>query len=269
MKPQLTHLLYICATALLVAPPSTSRGGELNLDFSGDQPFWINGPGYVDWVGGVDDSPCLKLTDGGFFQNTWAFIFDLDFEPTTAFNAKFKMLMGGATAPADGISFNFASEYSWGLANGEEGDGNNLSVCFDTFDNGGGEAPSIDIKKAGKTIFSHKSNVIDLVRTGQFVPVGVDVDQEGSLTLTVNNQVIVSNLKRAFTRNYGFFAFGGRAGGLNDTHIIDDIQITTTTIPGALPYVSEVSPEGRGARVDSNIQVRIEDGLALTDPTSV
>src|SRR5688572_14860812 len=102
MKPPLARLFCTCATALLVSAPYATRGGELNLDFSGDQPFWINGPGYVDWIGGVDDGPCLKLTDGGFFQNTWAFIFDLDFEPTTAFNAKFKMLMGGATAPADG-----------------------------------------------------------------------------------------------------------------------------------------------------------------------
>ena len=269
MKAQLARLFCTYATALLVSAPYATRGGELNLDFSGDQPFWINGPGYVDWIGGVDDGPCLKLTDGGFFQNTWAFIFDLDFEPTTAFNAKFKMLMGGATAPADGISFNFASEYSWGFVNGEEGDGNNLSVCFDTYDNGGGEAPSIDIKKAGKTIFSHKSDVIDLVRTGEFVPVEVNVDQEGALSLTVNNQVIVTGLKRAFTRNYGFFAFGGRAGGLNDKHIIDDLQITTTTIPAALPYVSEVSPEGRGARIDSNIHVRIEDGVAPLDLNSI
>ena len=50
------------------------------------------------------------------------------------------IVVGGGTAlPADGYSFSFGDipNTSWG----EEGAGAGITVAFDTWDNGGGEAP--------------------------------------------------------------------------------------------------------------------------------
>jgi hypothetical protein len=250
---------------------ATARGSVLNTDFSEEFPPGMPfGSAYVDLSGGVDNSPCLKLTDGQQGENGWFYFWDLPDYETTGFNAKFKMLIGGGTAPADGLSFNFASDFNyWGPPLGEEGDGTGLTISFDTYDNGGGEAPAIDVKKAGKTIFSKKGNVVELFRTGQFVPVEVNVDAEGTLDLKVNNQVIVSGLKRAFTRSWGLFAFGARAGGLTDNHWVDDVHIETLVGPPALPYVSDVSPSGLGARPDAVIQVKIQDGQSALNESSV
>src|SRR5262249_16210209 len=60
---------------------------------------------------------------------------------------------GGQTAA--GFSFNWSSDLPNGTyAVGEEGEGSGLRVCFDTFDNGGREAPAIDVKW-GTNVIGH------------------------------------------------------------------------------------------------------------------
>src|SRR5207245_4804318 len=132
---------------------------------SGYGPGYPVGWAYVDLSGGVGGSACLKLTDSFFNGEMGSYIFD-DIDggaPITGFRASFKMLIGGGTG-ADGLSFNFANDYR-GWEFGEEGDGTGLTVSFDTYNNGGGEAPAIDIKKGGKIIFSQKG-ILQLFRTG-------------------------------------------------------------------------------------------------------
>jgi hypothetical protein len=265
------HLHRVCASiaTVLLAGTHHAQAGSVSTDFSGESSGFPVGSAYVGEAGGVGDSPCLKLTEGFPSQNGWFYMWDLDYGPTTGFNAKFKMMIGGGTAPADGLSFNFASDYNgWNPPMGEEGDGTGLSICFDTYDNGGGEAPAIDIKKGGQIIWSQKGNV-DLFRTGDWVPVEVRVDQEGTLDLIVNNKVIVTGLKRAFARSWGYFAFGARAGGLTDKHFVDDIEIITTTVLPALPYVIGTSPSVNAAGLDSVIQAQIQDGQNPVDPASI
>ena len=256
------------AAVLLAAAPKVSAI-DINMDFSESEirGWWV-GSAYPDWSGGVGDSPCMKLTDGNVWENGWFFLWDQDYEPTTGFHAQFKMMIGGGDAPADGLSFNYAWDYSWNPPFGEEGDGTGLSVCFDTYDNGGGEAPAIDIKKGGKIIWTQPAEV-SLFRTGGFVPVEINVDQEGTLDLIVNNTPIVTGLKRAFKRDWGYFSFGGRAGGLTDKHFIDDIQITTTTTLPVTPYLLDAFPNGNAAKLDSNIQALIQDGQNQLDSASV
>ena len=64
MKPHLTRKLYTCAAALFALTALSARATDLNVDFSGDVPGQPAGYALVDYSGGVDDSPCLKLTDG-------------------------------------------------------------------------------------------------------------------------------------------------------------------------------------------------------------
>lgn len=64
----------------------------------------------------------------------------------SGFVATFKMRMGSASVPpADGVSFMWGTDIPAGAV-GEEGDGYGLVVSFDTYDNGNGEAPAIDVR---------------------------------------------------------------------------------------------------------------------------
>ncbi len=51
---------------------------------------------------------------------------------------------GGTATPADGFAFVLGDDAADG-AFGENGAGSGLVVSFDTYDNGGGEAPAIDV----------------------------------------------------------------------------------------------------------------------------
>lgn len=244
------------------------QGGALSENFdSGFSPGVPIGSAYVDSSGGVSDSGCLKLTDAAFGQ-IGSFIFDeLDgWTPITGFQASFKMKIGGGTG-ADGISFNFAGDYSWWMF-GEEGEGSGLTISFDTYDNGNGEAPAIDIKYGWTTIFSQRGN-LSLFRTGDFIPVIVNVDPDGSLDLTVNGQAVVKNLVGAFQPTIGQFAFGARTGSLDDYQFIDDLEIMTTTASPVMPYLQYAFPQGDGARTDSNIELVIRDSQSAVDPESI
>jgi VCBS repeat-containing protein len=72
-----------------------------------------------------------------------------DVAPSNAiagFTATFKVRMtSGSTPPADGFSFVWANNLT-NTPFGENGAGYGLIVSFDTFDNGNGEAPAIDVK---------------------------------------------------------------------------------------------------------------------------
>src|SRR5262249_13597659 len=51
----------------------------------------------------------------------------------------------GSGPPADGFSFNWATDLPNGVL-GEEGGGSGLTVSFDTYNNFPGDAPAIDVK---------------------------------------------------------------------------------------------------------------------------
>jgi hypothetical protein len=145
----------------------------------------------------------------------------------TSFTARFKALVGGGTTPpADGWSFNFAPDLpSANFAMSEEGDGSGLSVCFDTFDNGGYEAPAIDVKYGRVTLASTRAGILG---TGEaFVDVVIKVDEEGYLDLLYNGIQVYKHLA-CYKPTNGRFALSARTGGLNDNHWFDDINITTT-----------------------------------------
>jgi len=111
------------------------------------------------------DGGFLKLTDaingvGGIF-----YIDDFAAgQPVKRFTATFKAYLFGSVCcgtagslPADGFSFNLAPAASvvanpaYGVP-AEEGLDSGLAINFDTWDNGGGEAPAIEVKWLGTVI---------------------------------------------------------------------------------------------------------------------
>jgi hypothetical protein len=167
------------------------------------------------------------------------------------FRATFKAALfgslccGNGALPADGFSFNLVPANSVlpkpGYAQpGEEGLEEGLSVTFDTWDNGGGEAPAVGVKWQGRYIaeapfqasqspfgatdFSSAARdvVIELKANGR-----VDVSYDGSLILSD-----VATPYNAATIGVPTWVLGARIGAANDNYWFDDLCIATVSAPG-------------------------------------
>jgi hypothetical protein len=194
----------------------------------------VVGSAAVDYSGGINDSGVLKLTVA---ENSLmgAFLFDTPAGVSAIQDliVTWKMRVGGGTEPpADGFSFVLGSDIQES-AFGEEGAGSGLVVSFDTYDNGGGEAPAIDVRYGGTEAASRKLP-ISVIRTGdQFVDVSLRIKRDGTLDLIYGDNAIYANLPLPDFKPFepGRFAFGGRTGGLNDNHWVDDLRIAVNTLP--------------------------------------
>jgi hypothetical protein len=105
-----------------------------------------------------------------------------------------------------------------------------LVVSFDIYDNGGGEAPALDVRFGGQTIASTKVPITKIETGSNFVPVVIRV-QDGAFDLIYNDEVIYYRVPLTGFAPIagGQFAFGGRTGGLNENQWIDDLAIATVT----------------------------------------
>jgi hypothetical protein len=187
----------------------------------------------------------LRLTGT---MNSWqatAILADLD--PGVAiprFTASFSLAIGpGSAVPADGMSFVFGqltdtSDF------GEEGPGgfNGLTIAADVYDNGGGEAPAIEVKVNDAVVVGGRSTR-NPYTNGAFVPVTVNLDADGTLDLTVAGENIFTDLQTGFVPEVGDrFGWGARTGGLNAESRIDNININTD-----IPEPSGLAVLGLGA----------------------
>ena len=226
---------------LSVVPPITISNPKISFDFNdglvppGTTLISGAGGGYVDSSGGVTNSGVLKLTDnnpaGG--QTGTFLIDDVDSgQSVSAFTAHFSMLVGGGTStPADGFSFVWANDLSSTVGFGEDGSGSGLIVSFDIFDNGGGEAPAIDVRYGTQNLASKKVPISFLETGSAFVDVFVRVEPDGTLDVQYNDNVVYNNLPLAGYAPLagGRFGYGARTGGLVENQWVDNIQIATTT----------------------------------------
>ena len=204
----------------------------------------IYGDAYWDAMAGV-----LELNPGDFGR-AGAFL-TADLAPSRyveGFTATFKArLSSNVSPPADGFSFNWATDLpnaTYGVA--EEGQGSGLSVAFDTFDNGFGEAPAIDVfwKKA---LVAHRSVPIDfLVRGNVFFDVAIRVTPTGLLDLSYGCDSVFARLPiPGFAPQRGArFGMGSRTGGLWETHGIDDLAIEVAVDPvDGRPRIDAIVPQ--------------------------
>ena len=204
----------------------------INLDFNdGAVPVdgFVFGNAFVQFAGGVGDSPFMILTEavngqgGSFLLSTPA-----DATPINDFTATWMMLVGGGTeTPADGCSFVLGEDVG-DAAFGEDGAGSGLIVSFDTYDNGTSEvAPEITIRYKTAEIAT-RPLPISAMRTGtEFWQIGVRVNRAGTLDLYYGDTAVYRGLVLPGYVPFGAgrFGWGARTGGLNDNHWVDDVKI--------------------------------------------
>ncbi|MBM3880723.1 MAG: hypothetical protein FJ387_13575 [Verrucomicrobia bacterium] len=193
---------------------------------------------------------------GGFLRLTEAvreqsgdFVID-DFnggQPVSNFRAVFNVsLRGGTTYAADGFSFNFGSIPNPGPR--EDGIGNGLSVCFDSYDNSADDvAPTIAIKFNGSIVAAVSmagrnpnpepayvkptptdpatSQPMTLSTGERFVPVQIDLRSDGQMDVFYKNVKVLADVPTGYTPRTGQFALGARTGGSYTTHWIDDLTV--------------------------------------------
>src|SRR6185369_7862019 len=102
--------------------------------------------------GSFDGSGYVSITDAVGSQQGTIVLPDFD-SGTTVLGFKFyaKVRIGGGSGrPADGFSVNFGDDP--GSAIGEEGTSTGVSVNIDTWDNGNGDGPGLDVKFNGVMI---------------------------------------------------------------------------------------------------------------------
>jgi len=193
------------------------------------------------------------------------------------FTATFNLQIGpGSGNAADGFSFNWGTDVptSAGTLAWEDGAGTGLSINFDTYDNGGGEAPSIDIKVGGTVIRTKGFAKADMVTLppGHFVPVKIQYTN-GLVSVDFNGQSVYASVPAGIAPQSGaIFGLGGRTGGESEATYIDDLSITTAA--STAPVVGALRSDAKGflvniidapdAAVDANTVTATVDGTAVT-----
>jgi len=193
---------------------------------------------------------------------------DLDsYQAIESFKVTFKLQIGpGSGNPADGTSFSFGSVVYSTSNFGEEGTGTGISVCFDIYDNGGGEAPAVEVKFGG-TVLAHTGFTKAEMVTSQFEDVSIELTRAGMLNVSYKGQVICANLLLPdYTPMQGQFAIGARTGGENGNQWIDDLNVTTVVVGAhTAPSITanpqdQTVPEGE----DASFSVGFDGSAPLT-----
>jgi hypothetical protein len=210
---------------------------------------------FVDSTGGPDDSGVLKLTLNQNNQNGRFLTGILNGgNPIENFIATFKVRVGGGNNPqADGFAFVLANDLPlnntdrWSGGGEEEGAGTGLTVAFDNWDSGGGEAPAIDIKWGGAVVASTKmgtqqASTIDTF--DEFVDVMIRLNRDGTVDVTYRGDVIHDAVQTAYTPfPNARLGLGARTGGANANHWVDDLSFTYGNELGPVTFLTQPPAE--------------------------
>ncbi len=268
-----TSSVVTLTVADLTAPVSPNLTFNFNdgLLPVGTAIYGAGGGGTITPNGGVGDSGVLHITDAVNGQQGAFVISNLyNGAQVSAIAASFDVRLGGHTAPppADGFSFNFANNLTAGVAGGNEGNGNGLSICFDIYDNGNETppAPSIDVKYKGAVIGSTQIPWQQLDTGADFRTVLLRVDLDGKLYLSFGERVLHNGLQLP---NYTFtaagrFGFYGNTGGLNENQWIDNILIKGTQSSGPLAVLTQPANATVIAGSTANFSVTLSDPNGAT-----
>ena len=135
------------------------------------------------------------------------------------------------------MTFSLSSGLDDAVNFGEEGTGSGLIVCFDTYDNGGGEAPAIYLKYGGTSEEPIDTDGNQVVKTNvpkatlvnnRWSDVVVQVTADGKITVIHNNVKYFDQVQIP-----GWFpipgaraAWGGRTGDEWEAAWLDDVALT-------------------------------------------
>jgi hypothetical protein len=249
-----TNVISLLAATIFFAAPF-ANAGHFFSDFNNGLPpdAKVNGDASVERTGGVDDTGMLKLTTT---NNCWIGSFFLEpldgRKAVTGFTAKFKALIGGGTG-ADGLGFHFGEFPDERI--GEYPFTNELTVTFDSYQNVRSEvAPGIRVYFKNKEI---AAQAVPDLRTDKFVDVLIELDADGKLNVTYNDEVIFTNLVTDATNMVGRFALGARVGERADNHFIDDLDIQTHTSQRS--RLEKFEPIGDNASPSPMIQIVLRE----------
>ncbi len=198
-------------------------GGDFTFDLNQGIPAGSELGEASQWApaGGINNSGVVKLTRAVNDQQGYFALPVLESSRVvTAFSLQLKVFIGGGSSPpADGFYISFARSR-------DVNDG--LFLEFDSYDNGGGEAPAIDVFWKGVRVGRVLTGVSQGPGGHQFYDVSVKMDADGTLDLSYNGNPIYTNLVTGFQPQADAkFIFTAQTGALSDNHWIDDIHIET------------------------------------------
>jgi hypothetical protein len=164
---------------------------------------------------------------------------------------------------ADGYSFNWGNDLATAFV-GEEGTGTGVTVTIDTWDNGDGEAPGLEIKWQGQRVAFDPINADpglakDFLRKNDFVDADLYVDQLGNATFIYDGRVLQATLSDWKSLSGGKYVFGARTGGASDNHWIDDVIIDSGPQANSCPVASS-------SNVSVNSNGKVDFQLVGSDP---
>ena len=256
------RLVATAATNVIVSESATIAVYALNLPITPDASITFDdgatpadgsgnvfGTATVQPAGGVNNTGYALLTDALEGQTGSFVLEDLDAgQEVVSMTAEFYLRIAPGTTgvPADGMSFSWSTTVAYDGFR-EEGSGNDLTVAFDTYDNGNNEAPAMELKWRGESLGNVRVP-IDLLMDPDFVQVLVRVNADGTCDVVYDNQVIFwrKPLPNWAPLAGARFGWGGATGGSNETNSLDSIKVTTAVegeIPDAAIAVSVVGGE--------------------------
>ena len=219
--------------------------------------------------GGVGDTGYLSLTEAAGSQNG-----SLVIENFSGANAQGAMLAtfdvnltaSGVTVPgtpADGFSLSWGADVPAGTIDtgAEEGAGTGLVITFDTYDNGGGEAPAIGIKYKGVLVVPDVRVSLAFLQTPDWARVGVRVENDGTVDVMYNGVVVHHNVALPAWTGLanGRFNLAARTGGAFETHWVDNVVINTANYIGPVTLTQQPSSTGVLAGSQATFTAAVND----------
>jgi len=258
---------------------------DINADFNGPVPpprATLTGTAKIVPTGSFDGSGWLELTPNLINSGGTIGIDDMlageTVDEATKVTAKFKLFIGnGSGNAADGFSFNVASDIDPTTVNtGEEGTGSGLTIAFDTYDNGGAEAPAIDVKWGGAVIATTVGSTTPVTKptlvNGQWVDVFIqyNVDTAGAAKVTVvhNNVKYYDNLDVPGGTSIATpkVALGGRTGNEFERAAVDNlVVIYNVDVPAPQPPTISITLPANNAELPAGAPATITVNAAASE----
>lgn len=252
--------------------------GSPNLNTSG----WnLTGNAYSGDTGGdTDASPNELILTNALGNQSGGVFYGTPINPLicSKWTVEFDYRIWGGSA-ADGLAFCFLDVPPTGFVNGQgvgiPGTANGLKVVFDTFDNGCGANPEIQIYSgvgyneciAGIIKVTNTGGSLNFLRNNNYQPVKITY-VNGAVTVFVNNtQYLTANFPINFS---GYMGFTASTGGSTDQHSVRNVIIYTdqaTSNAGANTSFCTGQNSTIGTTTNPNYVYSWSPSTGLSDPT--
>lgn len=245
-----------------IASIAGSGRPDLVISFNEDEELpeglTLDGNAAVREEGGVDGSGYLSVTDAENSQvGTVIFPDLLGGRVVKSFNFKADVRAGGGTdRPADGFSINLVRPDDKVLSGGgfnvvpEEGTETGLSIGFDEYDSGNGEKVGFSVHVDGEVVTEVEAAVLngeaddpESLQTGPLGPDGngdgslltwqpfeVSLDETGKVSISWKGNEVLSGFQTTFVPRPVRIVFGGRTGGANSNHHVDNLELSIDSL---------------------------------------